>query len=100
MKPFLYRPHRGALDESMKEVKEFTLISDLIAHIEHHWDDRLLELYSRPYGYDKRIEWDTHLVMAKFARTNNKDPFPVGMSNAEIEHYYYHVIPVVTKPDG
>jgi hypothetical protein len=63
----LYRPHRGGLAESMAEAKEF----------DGSWTGLQLLLPSdfiltcvKPYGYDDRIDWDTHVVVAQFPDGN------------------------------
>ncbi len=72
MMSFLFRPHRGLLDDAMKEVIEFHTKADLIKHIDqelscfkHDYkiDDTTVEI--KPYGYDKRIGWDTNIVTLK-----------------------------------
>jgi len=58
----LYRPHRGLLEAAMAEVCEVNSLDDI-------WDKHKLtmlgitkDLKISPYGYDKRIDWDTYIV--------------------------------------
>jgi hypothetical protein len=70
----LYRPHRGMLADSMKEVVEFHGMQQLVKLmcIEADWypKDRLpslestvVEKYGPPGEIDGRIGWDTHIVL-------------------------------------
>ncbi len=66
----LYRPHRGMLEDSMREVVEITDFAHLVRHMRREvesWypkeelpteENTKLE----PYCYDPRIGWDTYLV--------------------------------------
>lgn len=96
MSTFLYRPVRGGLDESMKEKKELGSTAELVAAIEDHWNNKVASLFVKPYGFDVRINWDTYIVMVKFARGIHEF-VPVGYTNAPVCTY---VMPVSIKPDG
>jgi hypothetical protein len=54
-----YRPHRGSLQDAMAECVDLdgTLVT-LAAHIGVEPN----RITVKPYGYDDRIEWDTHIV--------------------------------------
>lgn len=68
--PVLYRPHRGGLDESMREVVEVNDFPQLVRHLRRG----VVSYYPRdlmpteentklePYGFDDRIGWHTFLV--------------------------------------
>jgi hypothetical protein len=66
----LYRPHRGGLDESMREVVEVNDLAQLVRHMRRgveRWypkDQLPTENNTKveAYGYDRRIGWDTYLV--------------------------------------
>lgn len=64
-----FRQHRGGLDESMETVVELADRTALIAHCRAllaPWPtapevtEQTLKVSA--YGYDPRIQWDTHLV--------------------------------------
>ena len=57
---FLYRDHRGGLAEAMDTVQEMESYTDLVRHITRVFGTG--EVTVKPYGYDKRIDWDTHIV--------------------------------------
>lgn len=60
---FKYHPQRGSLEEAMKETVELADFAALRAHIAETWPEALLgTVVVKPYGYDARIGWDTHLV--------------------------------------
>jgi hypothetical protein len=62
---FKFRPHRGSLEEAMQEVVELETAQDLIDHLEsqyEHLDASAPTINVEPYGYDNRIDWDTHIV--------------------------------------
>ncbi|MES0444990.1 MAG: hypothetical protein ABUJ92_00455 [Desulfobacterales bacterium] len=61
---FLFREHRGLLDDSMETVIKLESFEELEAKAKeitefYGWGD---EVKVEPYAYDIRIEWDTHLV--------------------------------------
>ena len=72
-KPVLYRPHRGGLDDSMREVVEVNDLPQLVRHMRREvesWypeDELPTEGNTKlePYAYDPRIKWDTYLVTVK-----------------------------------
>ena len=55
---FLYRPQRGSLEESMKEVVELIDKEALAEHLDEDVD----RITVRRYAWDNRINWDTYLV--------------------------------------
>jgi hypothetical protein len=69
-KPVLYRPHRGSLNDSLTEVVEINDFAQLVRHMRREvegWypeDELPTEQNTKlePYGFDKRIDWDTYLV--------------------------------------
>jgi hypothetical protein len=55
-----YRPHRGSLDSAMSEMVELEpTLGALAVHLKVPPDTIKVE----PYGYDKRIDWDTYMVL-------------------------------------
>lgn len=65
-----YRPHRRLLDESMAEVVEFENRAALIEHLRKDFaswgvDVQDADIRVEPYGYDDRINWNTHIVCLK-----------------------------------
>jgi hypothetical protein len=68
--PVLYRPHRGSLADSMREVVEVNDFPQLVRHMRREvesWypEDQLPTEEStklEPYGFDRRIGWETFLV--------------------------------------
>jgi len=65
----LYREQRGGLAESMKTVRVFSLKDEFLNCIASEWDVRpdaiFDEIEVRPYGWDHRIGWDTHIVTVR-----------------------------------
>jgi hypothetical protein len=63
-----FRPHRGGFAESMAEVREFATDQELMNHIKTSMlfspCDNFVMLI-KPYIYDDRNGWDTHIVMVK-----------------------------------
>lgn len=60
----LYRQHRGSLADSMETVQPVESVDD-IRKIEDDlrefgYDLSVIEV--KPYGFDARIGWDTHIV--------------------------------------
>lgn len=61
--PMKYRPNRGGLEESMKEIKEFDSIHQLAAHLECAVVDISIEPY---YVYlDERTGWPATCIVYK-----------------------------------
>lgn len=66
----LYRPHRGGLHESMRDVREVASFPELVRAMRADvlsWypiDQLPTEENTKlePYGYDERIGWQTYLV--------------------------------------
>lgn len=64
---FKYRDHRGGLDESMATVQEFDSKEALLNYLAANYGEYAKNIdFSKttiaPYGFDKRIGWDTHIV--------------------------------------
>jgi len=65
---FEYRKHRGSLSDSMKTVQEFDTRSGLVEYLQNDIDKLMpgeyncREITIKPYGFDRRIGWDTHIV--------------------------------------
>ena len=57
---FLYRDHMGSLFSSMETVQTMNDFSELEAYLHKCFGPG--EITVKPYYYDRRIGWDTHLV--------------------------------------
>ena len=84
---FKYRPHRGSLDESMKEAKEFITMDQMFDYIVKFDPLQILQkedLYiSEDHGKDIRIDWkESRYVMAKRYGKNDY-PQPIGLCSME-----------------
>ena len=84
---FKYRPHRGSLDEAMKEAKEFITMDQMFDYIVETDPLHVLQkedLYiSKDHCKDTRIDWsETRYVMAKRYGKNDY-PLPVGFCSME-----------------
>jgi hypothetical protein len=55
-----FRPQRELLDESMAEAEELDMDSLTKKMVERFGPG---EVRIEPYGYDKRIGWNTHIVL-------------------------------------
>ncbi len=55
-----FRPHRGSLDTAMDEMVELQPTVEALAT---HLKVPASAISVKPYGYDKRIDWDTHMVL-------------------------------------
>lgn len=59
------REHRGSLEESMATVAEIEPTYDALAEFfskNHNQQYRVDQFEIKPYGFDKRIDWNTHVV--------------------------------------
>lgn len=84
---FKYRPHRGSLDEAMKEAKEFITMDQMFDYIVKADPLQILQkedLYiSKDHGKDIRIDWkESRYVMAKRYGKNDY-PLPIGLCSME-----------------
>jgi hypothetical protein len=57
-----FRHHRSTLDESMRTVINVADADELSSTLRLTYPDLTGDIAIKPYGYDDRIEWDTHLV--------------------------------------
>lgn len=71
-----YRPQRGGLAASMREMKTFFDWKEFLVHIAKEWDQAFpgnkigdvfddVEVKKYGTGIDERIGWDTHIVTVK-----------------------------------
>jgi hypothetical protein len=63
----LFREHRGSLDDAMKTCIPLPNTKEaLVNHIKslNLFDDKSIHsgIVVAPYGYDERIQWNTHIV--------------------------------------
>jgi len=84
---FKYRPHRGSLDEAMKEANEFITMDHMFDYIVETDPLHILQkedLYiSKDHGKDIRIDWsESRYVMAKRYGKNDY-PLPIGLCSME-----------------
>ena len=61
------REHRGLLDDAMDTCKEIAptmeaVINEVLPSLPVFLHIKPEDIHVKPYGYDKRIEWDTHIV--------------------------------------
>ena len=74
-----FRPQRGSLEDSMKEIVE--LLPTREALIAHLYSDHLCmwgdDVHVIPYVYDYRINWDTQAVVV--------NDYIVGFTNQPLE---------------
>lgn len=70
-----FRWHRGSLADSMKTVVEFEGLFSLIEILNTVFDPG--KVVVKPYGFDARIGWNTHLVTI--------DGNAVGMTDGQVE---------------
>jgi hypothetical protein len=62
-----FREHRGSLEDSMKTVRPCYSFEELYAYCRvllwpWYIEFTKEQLHIKPYGYDERIDWDTHIV--------------------------------------
>lgn len=57
-----FRPHRGTLSDSMKEVVEMQNMQALSNYLAAHGFGAG-HLKIKSYGYDSRISWNTHIAL-------------------------------------
>lgn len=75
-----FRPHRGGLDESMAETKEFSTMTELKVHLSlKGWNSN--ELVFTYIGHDERVGWDAWYVSCIDPVTRH--PFVVGMIDGQ-----------------
>ena len=82
-----YRMHRGGLSESMETVTEVSSMKELICVVEKQFDAKVVDLNIEFYGHDDRINWDSHIVTAKFDKEGygRHSYYPVGFTNGMIK---------------
>lgn len=77
---FLFRFHKGTLDESMKTALSAITHNDLKKKIEKYYDKKILgNLIFRHQGLDVRNNWDTYIVTGIFE--GEEKPIVLGHSN-------------------
>lgn len=75
--PLLFRFHRGSLSDSMETVIEIKSFEQLIVLTIGDWLINPIKIEIKPYVYDNRINWDTHLVVIQEEDTC----YPIGYLN-------------------
>ncbi|MEN3145698.1 hypothetical protein ABCW43_00125 [Neorhizobium sp. IRAMC:178] len=65
----LFREHRAGLSQSMETVVSFENKTDLIHVINSRYPElspvALDDVEARPYGFDGRLGWNTHIVIVR-----------------------------------
>ena len=63
---FKFRPHRGSLSDAMQDVREFETRDELLEFLNEDLEGMavLTTMEIKPYTYDGRIRWDSHIVTA------------------------------------
>ena len=61
------REHRGLLDDAMDTCREIeptmeAVVNEVLPSLPVFLHIKPEDIHVTPYGYDKRIEWDTHIV--------------------------------------
>ena len=79
-----YRPHRGGLDEAMKEYKEFFDIAEMLKYIEQVHDGMLTTydiVIGESLGEDFRIGWKStrYVCTTKYGNEKYSVPQCIGM---------------------
>lgn len=79
-----YRPHRGGLDEAMKEYKEFYDIAEMLKYIEQTHKGRFTTdniVIDESHGEDSRIGWKSSRYVCTTRYGNEKYSVPqcIGM---------------------
>ena len=65
---FKYRDHKGCLADSLETTQEFADKGALLEYLQKtltqgcKYNLDIKEVTIKPYGYDKRIGWDSHIV--------------------------------------
>ena len=67
-----YRPHRGAFEDAMKEMRKFPNMGKLIIWVCRQWNDDGRGVEISWYCYDKRLKADCFIVLV------GKEHLPVG----------------------
>lgn len=83
-----YRPHRGSLEDAMKDMQQFNDISDMLWYIERATQGAVSVndiVISQSYGEDERIGWKSWRYVCtvrygdlKYDNGNHK-PMAIGM---------------------
>lgn len=81
---FKYRSHRGSLDESMKTMKEYSEVDELVKDLYNDLGGEVLEITTSYCRYDERVDWDTYYVLVK--RVGDERYIVEGMSNSPISY--------------
>lgn len=76
-----FRPHKGGLQESLRETRKVHVIEDLYRIINALYGQEVQQLEAEHHGHDPRCDWDTYLVTARFAGADRF--FPVGWSDGD-----------------
>lgn len=86
-KEMLFRPHRGLLAEAMSEaIKLPNTKTALMELIQTQWQGwaTLTDIEVSHYCYDKRIDWDTWIVVGIFSDLTERPV--VGFTNSTVEN--------------
>lgn len=83
-----YRPHRGTLRESIKEMKTFDTVDAMLDYIVANSDMLFSKgdlSISENYGCDPRIDWkeNRHIRTSKYGDMLYQEPQCIGMCSFE-----------------
>lgn len=83
-----YRPHRGTLRESIKEMKTFDTVDAMLDYIVSNSDMLFSKenlSISKNYGHDTRIDWkeNRHIRTTMYGNILFKEPQCIGMCSFE-----------------
>lgn len=79
---FKYRTHCGSLDESMRTVKEYSGVLELVEDLNRSGGGEVLEVKTSYCMYDERVGWETYYVLVM--RVGDVRYIVEGMSDCKI----------------
>ena len=88
-----YRPHRGSLEDAMKEAREFVSIDEMYTHILDDWNssgfgalfDKEDLSVSESLGEDERVGWKDfrYVCTSRMGNETYSQPQCIGMCSIE-----------------
>lgn len=88
-----YRPHRGLLEDTMKEARNFNTVNEMCEHIVSDWNNNSVgELFSKEdivigedEGKDSRIDWKEtrYICVKRMGKEIYEIPQCIGMCSIE-----------------
>lgn len=88
MRKIKYRPHRGSLKDSFKEMRTFDTVDAMLDYIVSNSDMFFAKenlSISENYGRDPRIDWkeNRHIRTSKYGDMLYQEPQCIGMCSFE-----------------